>query len=80
MGGGTPLIEANRAGCDVQGFDVDPMSAWIVREEIENLDVAAYEAAARSRRGSGRRGPASGAGGSNPNQPWSAVLACSGAR
>src|ERR1700680_2024698 len=22
MGGGTPLIEANRVGCDVQGFDI----------------------------------------------------------
>ena len=48
MGGGTPLIEANRLGCDVQGFDVNPMSAWIVREEIQHLDVAAYERAARS--------------------------------
>lgn len=48
MGGGTPLIEANRLGCAVQGFDINPMSAWIVREEIEHLDVAAYERAARS--------------------------------
>ena len=23
MGGGTPLIEANRVGCDVLGFDID---------------------------------------------------------
>ena len=30
MGGGTPLIEANRIGCDVQSFDINPMSAWIV--------------------------------------------------
>ena len=43
MGGGTPLIEANRLGCAVQGFDINPMSAWVVREEIEHLDVAAYE-------------------------------------
>jgi adenine-specific DNA methylase len=43
MGGGTPLIEANRMGCDVTGFDINPMSAWIVREEIEHLDVDAYE-------------------------------------
>ena len=57
MGGGTPLIEANRAGCDVQGFDVNPMSAWIVREEIEDLDAAAYEGAARARRGQGGEGP-----------------------
>ena len=48
MGGGTPLIEANRVGCDVQGFDVNPMSAWIVREGIEHLDIAAYEQAAHS--------------------------------
>ena len=47
MGGGTPLIEANRVGCDVQGFDVNPMSAWIVREEIESLDVPAYQQAAQ---------------------------------
>jgi hypothetical protein len=46
MGGGTPLIEANRIGCDVQGFDINPMSAWIVREEIEHLDLEAYAAAA----------------------------------
>ncbi|MCY4560705.1 MAG: DNA methylase [Chloroflexi bacterium] len=48
MGGGTPLIEANRLGCDVAGFDINPMSAWIVREEITHLDVARYERAARS--------------------------------
>ena len=46
MGGGTPLLEANRVGCDVEGFDINPMSAWIVREEIEPIDVAAYEQAA----------------------------------
>lgn len=46
MGGGTPLLEANRVGCDVQGFDINPMSAWIVREEIEHLDLNAYRAAA----------------------------------
>ena len=45
MGGGTPLIEANRLGCDVAGFDVNPMAAWIVREEIEHLDLQAYERA-----------------------------------
>ena len=46
MGGGTPLIEANRVGCDVEGFDINPMSAWIVREEIEHIDLAAYKQAA----------------------------------
>jgi len=46
MGGGTPLIEANRVGCDVDGFDINPMAAWIVREEIEHLDLDAYRQAA----------------------------------
>src|SRR5271170_5245696 len=46
MGGGTPLLEANRVGCDVLGFDINPMAAWIVREEIEHLDLSAYRSAA----------------------------------
>lgn len=45
MGGGTPLLEANRVGCDVQGFDINPMATWIVREEIEHLDLTAYRQA-----------------------------------
>ena len=48
MGGGTPLLEANRVGCDVLGFDINPMAAWIVREEIEHLDLDAYRAAANT--------------------------------
>jgi adenine-specific DNA methylase len=47
MGGGTPLIEANRVGCDVIGFDINPMAYWIVKQEIEHLDLNAYENAAR---------------------------------
>ena len=43
MGGGTPLIEANRLGFDVIGFDVNPMAAWIVREEIRGLAIENYE-------------------------------------
>lgn len=46
MGGGTPLLEANRVGCDVLGFDINPMATWIVKEEIEHLDLAAYRCAA----------------------------------
>ena len=46
MGGGTPLMEANRLGCDVYGFDINPMSAWIVREEIRHIDLAVYKRAA----------------------------------
>src|SRR5213080_1308249 len=37
MGGGTTLLEANRLGCAVTGMDVNPMSYWVVREEIETL-------------------------------------------
>ena len=46
MGGGIPLIEANRIGCDVEGLDINPMSTWIVREEIASIDLAAYQVAA----------------------------------
>jgi putative DNA methylase len=42
VGGGTPLIEANRVGCDVIGFDINPMATWIVQEEIEHIDLNAY--------------------------------------
>ena len=48
MGGGTPIIEANRLGCDVLGLDINPMASWIVRQEIESLDVEAYQDAARA--------------------------------
>ena len=47
MGGGTPLLEANRLGCDVSGWDINPMSFWIVKQEIEHLDLDAYRAASR---------------------------------
>jgi adenine-specific DNA methylase len=46
MGGGTPLVEANRLGCAVLGFDINPMALWIVRQEIETLDLGAYRAGA----------------------------------
>jgi putative DNA methylase len=46
IGGGTPLIEANRVGCDVLGFDINPMATWIVQEEIQHIDLHAYRRAA----------------------------------
>ena len=46
MGGGTPVVEANRVGCDVTGLDINPMSTWIVRQEIQDLDLDAYQRAA----------------------------------
>ncbi len=42
MGGGTPLLEANRVGCDIIGYDINPMAYWIVREAIESLDIEDY--------------------------------------
>ncbi len=42
MGGGTPVIEANRVGCDVLGLDINPMAHWIVKQEIEQLDLQEY--------------------------------------
>lgn len=47
MGGGTPLIEANRLGCEIEGYDINPMAYWIVRQEIEHLDLDAYCQAAQ---------------------------------
>jgi putative DNA methylase len=46
MGGGTPLLEANRLGCDVTGYDINPMAAWICREAAQHLDLQAYSVAA----------------------------------
>ena len=48
MGGGTPILEANRVGCDVTGFDINPMSYWIVKQEIEHLNLDEYSEAAES--------------------------------
>jgi adenine-specific DNA methylase len=48
MGGGTPILEANRTGCHVVGYDINPMAWWIVKEEIEELDLLEYEKSALS--------------------------------
>ncbi len=45
MGGGTPLLEANRLGCDVIGYDINPMSHWIVDEELTHINLEEYRAA-----------------------------------
>lgn len=50
MGGGTPILEANRIGCDVTGFDINPMAWWIVKQEIEHLNLTDYDEAAVSLR------------------------------
>lgn len=38
MGGGTTLFEANRIGCNVIGFDINPMAYWVVRQELASVD------------------------------------------
>jgi putative DNA methylase len=50
MGGGTTVVEANRLGCRVTASDINPMAWWIVRQEIQDLDLSAYRAAAASLR------------------------------
>jgi len=47
MGGGTPIIEANRLGMDVVGWDVNPMAYWIVAEALRTLDTSKYQVRAR---------------------------------
>lgn len=50
MGGGIPLIEANRIGCDIMGYDINPMAYWIVQREIERIDRDAYRREAEALR------------------------------
>lgn len=44
MGGGTSVYESLRLGCSVAACDINPMSAWLVREAVEKVDVAAVRA------------------------------------
>jgi len=45
MGGGTTVVEALRLGCKVIGIDLNPVAWFIVKTEIESVDMAALEAA-----------------------------------
>ena len=38
MGGGTTMFESNRLGCNVVGFDINPMAYWVVRQELSAID------------------------------------------
>ncbi|MGO8672976.1 MAG: DNA methylase [Capsulimonadaceae bacterium] len=42
MGGGTPLIEANRLGMSVIGRDINPMAYWVVRQSLAPLDLKLF--------------------------------------
>ncbi len=48
MGGGTPVLEANRVGCAVVGADINPMAFWIVHQELDALDLPAFQAEAEA--------------------------------
>jgi adenine-specific DNA methylase len=50
MGGGTTVVEANRLACIVTAADINPMSWWIVRQQIQDLDLRAYAEAAATLR------------------------------
>ncbi|MFQ6042377.1 MAG: DNA methyltransferase, partial [Candidatus Poribacteria bacterium] len=39
MGGGTTLVEANRMSAKVIGCDINPVSHWIVRETLKEIDI-----------------------------------------
>jgi adenine-specific DNA methylase len=43
IGGGTPLIEANRVGCDVIGFDINPMATDCAEEITIDLLVVSQD-------------------------------------
>jgi len=45
MGGGTTVVEANRLGCTVSAADINPMAWWIVRQEVQDLNLVAYQKA-----------------------------------
>ncbi len=45
MGGGTTVVEALRLGCKVVGVDLNPVAWFIVKTEVEPVDLAALEAA-----------------------------------
>ncbi|MGC2519178.1 MAG: DNA methyltransferase [Burkholderiales bacterium] len=45
MGGGTTVVEALRLGCKVIGIDLNPVAWFIVKTEIEPVDLVALEAA-----------------------------------
>lgn len=48
MGGGTPILEANRLGFDVVGTDINPMAFWIVHQSLAPLNLDAFAERARA--------------------------------
>jgi len=45
MGGGTTIVEALRLGCHVTGIDLNPVAWFIVKSEVEPVDIYELKAA-----------------------------------
>lgn len=45
MGGGTTIVEALRLGCQVTGIDLNPVAWFIVKSEVEPVDIDELKAA-----------------------------------
>src|SRR5439155_17140050 len=45
MGGGTTVVEALRLGCKVIGIDLNPVAWFIVKTEVEPVDLDALKSA-----------------------------------
>lgn len=45
MGGGTTIVEALRLGCNVVGIDLNPVAWFIVKTEVEPVDLKELQAA-----------------------------------
>ena len=45
MGGGTTVVEALRLGCKVTGIDLNPVAWFIVKTEVEPVDLDALQQA-----------------------------------
>ncbi len=45
MGGGTTVVEALRLGCKVVGIDLNPVAWFIVKTEVEPVEIDALKAA-----------------------------------
>jgi len=45
MGGGTTVVEALRLGCHVVGIDLNPVAWFIVKTEVEPVDLEALQSA-----------------------------------
>jgi putative DNA methylase len=45
MGGGTTVVEALRLGCHVTGVDLNPVAWFIVKTEVELVDIDELKAA-----------------------------------